>query len=147
MPWASDYIGLPYAEHGASRNGANCWGLVYLIGHQLGMKLPRMKGVTWRTALRHGNWPGFLAEGKGAGWETLWESAGDNDMPPRGLKVEPGDGVLLSHLGRAAHCGMVVGAPYFIHVIDEIETSLARYDLDPWKRNVVGFYRWTGERC
>ena len=148
-PWANDYIGIPYADHGRDRSGLNCWGLVHLIGRErLGMKLPELEGVTWRTARRTKNWPGFLTQGKERGWRTLWEKTSDNDRPPRGLKVEIGDGILLrGRKGIVNHCGLVVGAPWFIHAVDEIETSLARFDTDPWKWGVAGFYRWEGARC
>lgn len=147
-PWAAKYIGLPYVDEGWDRSGAHCYGLLHLIGRtELGFKLPKLDRVTWRTARRHGDWPGFLAQEKEAGWETLWEKRFDNDRPPPRLKVAAGDGILIRNRGIANHCGMVVGAPWFIHAIDEVETSLARYDTDPWKWCIVGFYRWAGERC
>jgi cell wall-associated NlpC family hydrolase len=28
--WAADYVGIPFREHGRSRDGADCWGLYWL---------------------------------------------------------------------------------------------------------------------
>lgn len=41
ISWVDQYIGLPFKEHGRSRNGLDCYGLVYLVYKEVcGVELP-----------------------------------------------------------------------------------------------------------
>lgn len=49
--WASEYLQIPYLEHGRGRDGADCWGLIRLIYRdRFGVALPAMTGSIGRIA-------------------------------------------------------------------------------------------------
>lgn len=45
--WLGAYVGIPYADAGATRDGCNCWGLVCLVlSEQCGIELPAYAEIT-----------------------------------------------------------------------------------------------------
>lgn len=129
-----DYVGIPFAEKGASRAGANCWGLVRLIyEEQLGIELP--------------------------GYEEFFEDTLDESIPAivaahmerseswRPVEdEEPGDVVVLRVKGLPWHVGVVCGGGRMIHVELNTDSVWESYRCNKWEKRILGFYRHTSRR-
>ena len=51
-PWAGKYIGIPHQEHGLTRAGISCWGLLRLVWMEMiGFESPSFSGVPNRPAM------------------------------------------------------------------------------------------------
>lgn len=51
-PWAGNYIGIPHAEHGLTRDGISCWGLLRMVWMEmLGFESPSFSGISNRPAM------------------------------------------------------------------------------------------------
>jgi cell wall-associated NlpC family hydrolase len=128
--WAGHYIGLPFADHGRSRSGLDCWGLVRLVmAEQFGIALPSFDTEYRRAA---------DAEEVGAliGRETV-----------RWIEIEPGEEILgdviVARLrGRPMHTGLVLGDQRMLHVERGVNSAIEPYAGPRWRDRIYGFYRY-----
>ncbi len=131
--WTRHYVGLPYADHGRSRDGVDCWGLVRLVyAEQFDLILPD-----------HG--PDY---GSAARIFDVAAAIEANAIPPwREIKGWPeiGDIVLLRHGRFPIHVGVYVGQrdtrPHMLHVEEGLSACIEPLDGVVWGHRIMGFYR------
>lgn len=127
MEWAAKYIGIPFADHGATLAGCDCWGLVRMVyADVLGVHLVD-----------------FAAE---------YESSTDESAPRLIDKVRSGwlevdhplplDVILLKIQGRPWHVGIVAAKNKMLHVTRGVDAVIDDYTRPMWARRIEGFYRW-----
>lgn len=129
------FIGLPFLEHGRTRDGADCWGGARMVLAEAGINLPDYGGHYENTA-------DYAAIG-----EAISEGlAGFN------LVTEPkAFDVVIFQLGlRPWHIGVMVDAHRFIHWPqpdakgNDGTSRIERWNEPKWANRVEGFYRYAG---
>jgi cell wall-associated NlpC family hydrolase len=123
----TDYIGIPFAEHGRDRNGVDCYGLVRMV-------MAEIYGVATKDFLDYkGTRPTDCADlFRAAQTGTEWVKVPTPDR---------GDIVLFRILGLPAHCGIYIGGSDFLHASHEVGVCVERLSVPHWAKRVVGFYR------
>lgn len=137
--FAFAYLGIPFKDRGASRDGADCWGLVSVIFRErLGISLPLYPEV--ESVRDPAMFRTFVRESKGEQWEEI----------PAGSE-QPYDVVLMRGVveaeGRKAsrpiHVGCVVQPGRLIHTEQGVGVSIVNYRTHPSvKHRVIAFYRY-----
>lgn len=127
MLWAGEYVGIPYRFGAATREGADCWGLIRLVlAERFGRVIPDV------PRLADDSVPGLIGEHR------------EEYAPVRVESPEPGDLVLMYLRGQPHHIGIVVGAAgerNLLHTLRGHDSALDRYDGPRWAPLVEGFYR------
>jgi cell wall-associated NlpC family hydrolase len=132
--WAEGYIGLPFQEHGRTRDGLDCWGLAILVyREQLGIHLPSYE-TDYSDTLATQEISAIVVREKRRDWRPV---------PPGSERV--GDIVLFRLHGAASHVGIVIGGNRFLHVHQEIDSIHEDYGSLRWGKRVEGFWRFTDE--
>lgn len=142
IPWAADYIGIPFVERGRDSDGCDCWGLYRLILlKQVGLEVPSFvetyrrttEGETIEDAIRiYGTENEEWTEIEG-GSERLFDAVHMVGF------FDAGDGRLRR---SGMHVGMIVGPGILIHIERGIDAALGFYRTDrTLKRRILGFYR------
>lgn len=125
------YYGLPYADHGRTRTGLDCWGLPVLVYRELfGIELPKYGGASVNAAeLRE-----LAALSRGETVDT-WSKVTD----PR-----PYDLVWFRNLQSedATHVGIVLRPGLMLHAYRDA-ASVVPEDYTPrsWSTFLIGVYR------
>ncbi|NSZ48440.1 C40 family peptidase [Agrobacterium vitis] len=126
--WSQDYIGIPHAPHGKTREGVNCWTLAVLVyGEQLAIQLPAYVGD-------------FVSIDEAAEIETLFA----DEAAIRWSEVDtPAEfDLAIFRRGRfETHVGIVVRPGLMLHVVGEDQAKLERYDNGVWKPRLKRFLR------
>lgn len=125
--WSDAYIGIPWAEHGRSRNGVDCYGLAWLVYADLGIALPsydRDYDMCERSEIA-----GLIGE------------AGANGTWIRVTEPVAFDLAVFARAGLDSHIGIVVSAGLMLHVDKGRQAHLARYDGGRWQGRPVSFWR------
>ncbi len=126
--WTTNYVGLPFAAHGRTRAGVDCWGLVRLVlAEKRGLQLPDY-GNGYADSEDRSSVPSAIRTGLRDGWHQL-------------ERPEPGALVVFVIGGLPMHCGVVVTSTRFMHVLRGIDVALERLDAAAWVRRIDGFYR------
>lgn len=124
--YANDVLGVPYLDHGRSRAGWDCWGLIVCAYRDVcGIVLPSYDEITWR---HHRQAVRVMTE-ETKRWRRMMmgsEMAGD---------------VLLL---RPCHTCLIIGDDLALHVIPGANTSVIRYSASLWARRIMGIYRYVG---
>ena len=130
--WAAKFIGIPYKTHGRSRNGADCWYVVYLImKEQFGIEIPSYDGMSFdKGANNRIEICEFMAQEKIHQWRKI--SPGEE---------RPGDAILFNMLGVPIHVGIICASGLFIHCEHGSNSCIERYGSGTWSRRIEGFYR------
>ncbi len=133
--WASQYVGLPYATHGRSRSGVDCWGLVRLVQEeQLGALWPPYEGVDWFRGQR----PDVI------GNDAVAYASKFRLLAPGELE-KLGDGILLRMRGHPFHVGLVLCPGWMIHTNEASGSAIECYRSVMWKNRITGIYRFEGD--
>ena len=129
--WAAEYIGIPYVQHGRTKEGCDCWGLLNLIWReQFGFEPPPYEGVDWYK----GQKPTVI------GSDAI-EYASLYAPVPQG-EEQAGDGILLRMRGHPFHVGLVVTPGYMIHTHESAGAVIECYRSMAWEKRISGFYRY-----
>lgn len=127
--WVEPYIGLPFLEHGRSRDGVDCWGLVRLVlAEKFGVCVPSY--VDEYTSAADQDEVGRLIRGEMGPWVEVPSD-----------QAAAGDVALLRIKGQPCHVGLVVASGWMLHVEQGIDSVLDRYGGPRWGRRLVGIYR------
>ena len=126
--WWNDYITIPYKKMGRDKDGLDCWGLVRMIyKDQFNIDLPSYVDQ-YNADDTHDSLAELIAISKESWTKT------DNPVI--------GDVLLLRAEGSLSHVGVVVSPTHFIHVIEDINVAIERYDQGKWKNRLEGAYRY-----
>ncbi len=137
MAGIGDFVGLPFAEKGRDRAGADCWGGVRLV-------LAELRGIVL---------PDY-----GDGYTHTMDSAGISVAIRDGLvqdfnrvdRPQPFDLVIFALLKKPWHVGLVVDRGRFLHWPQPDAQGIGgtsrieRYGDRIWRNRVEGFYRYAG---
>lgn len=129
MPSIGDYVGLPFAARGRSRDGVDCWGLVVLVYREiLWLDLPSYDDrYTSLDAAERIDRAAIIAGERGAWREVETPEAFD---------------VLLFTVGDvAAHVGLVVDDTRMLHIQRGGCSGIERYDTPKWRPRTAGVFR------
>jgi len=133
--WIAGYVGIPYAKHGRTREGADCWGLIQMIqAEQMGSAWPQYEGVDW--------YDGQKPETIGASairYASYFRQLGRNE------EEQLGDGILLRMRGHPFHVGMVLTPGWMIHSNEVSGSAIETYRDGLWNKRVTGIYRYEKE--
>lgn len=130
MSWSNAYIGIPYAEFGRARDGADCWGLACIIyREELGITLPDYLG-TYASVEEHGEIAALIGAGAAS---PLW-------VPVTGPALA--FDIAVFRRGRlSTHVGIVIRHGLMIHMQDEDCAKLADYGAGAWGTRLQGHWR------
>lgn len=122
------FVGIPWLDGGRTREGADCWGLFWLVYRDLlGIELPSYSedytSALDRIIIRR------LVDGKPDYWLRV-------NTP------EPGDGAVM-HLINRAHIGVVVGDGRLLHIEKGSGAVIESYTSLKISNMLEGFYRYT----
>lgn len=119
----ADLLGKPFSWGGRGPEEYDCYGLAKEVCRRGGVELP-----PWESVCS----PGLIQAGFDAGKELFIKC----DRP------EPFDIVLLMvRPPFVSHCGVMLDAVRFIHIMERTSVAIERIDTIAWQRRVHGFYR------
>lgn len=127
--WSSDFIGLPWAFAGRSRDGVDCWGLLWLVYRDaLGIEVASYAGQTLDAPERN-QIAALLANDRAKSpWVTV-EAAREFDM------------AVFRRGGIESHIGIVTAPGRMIHILQGGESCVERFDTGRWKPKLVALHR------
>lgn len=130
--WIAQYVGREFRERGRSRDGVDCWGLVWLIyAERLGVILPNYSDRYRTTTDSQAVNAVLLQELDSGHWQ---------DVEPGQEKF--GDVVRFEIAGSPPHVGFVVGRGDMLHVLPGSGLSkLERFDTRLWRGRMRGIHR------
>lgn len=133
MHWSAGFVGLPYADCGRTRAGADCWGLYWLVQKEaFGRDVPTYAGA-YACSDERAEIHAVIGEAMA---HTLWE---------RTFAPEDGDAVVFS-LGRFdAHVGVFAGPGRMLHMAGSGGALIEDFTRPKWASRLIGFWRWRGE--
>lgn len=127
MSWTNEYVGVPYLEHGRTKAGWDCWGLLREVyQNELGIELPSYSSNYDDTLDGDGIGSAFSEEV--SGWDRVSEP-------------EAFDAVWCRMVGVECHVGVYVGGGMMMHTMVGCDTCLVRIDTTGWRRRVLRCYR------
>lgn len=131
--WWNDYVGLTYADHGRTREGCDCWGLVRLVlAEQFGIGLPS-HAERYESGQDKRGIAGSI-EGNMTDWQRVPVA-----------EAREGDVVLFLIAGLPLHVGIIIGdARYMLHVMRGINATTEQYTSRRWSSRLEGVYRYAG---
>jgi cell wall-associated NlpC family hydrolase len=123
----SEYIGIPFVDHGRDESGCDCWGLVRLVyRNEYGIELSDLGPLYQNTEDAAGMKQVFLAA------LPQWRQV---------EKPEIGDVVLLRIMGNPIHVGIVIDDGKMLHVEQGLDSVVERFDSSMWLKRIEGFFR------
>lgn len=126
--WAGQYVGIPFDDHGRTREGADCWGLARLVlMEQYGLELPDY-GEAYEDAKNIRAVRRAIRAGLAEEWKQV-------EAP------QVGDLVIINLAALPWHCGLYVGDGRVLHVHAGAGAAIQELDKAPLKGKVEGFYR------
>lgn len=127
--WVNDYIGVPFEAHGRTKEGLDCWGLVYLVSNkELDLRIPSYTDH-YQSIENYSALSDLISEEM-----TPWRA-----VAPETEMV--GDVVLMRLRNRPIHVGLVIAPGHMIHVEQGTNTCIENYRNSRWAKRVIGIYR------
>lgn len=133
LGWVERFLGIPYANKGRARAGADCWGLVTLIYREhLGITLPSYDEQYLNSAERKEIAAIVAREAASALWIRIAE--------PREFDI------IWFRRGRHdAHAAIFLKKGLMLHMREEAASCAERFDVPEWHSRLTGIYRWRGQ--
>lgn len=135
--WVADYIGMPFADKGRDRMGCDCYGLVRLVlMEHAGIEIPEygdpctseLRAAAIRSGRAGKPWVRIAM-----GEERAFDIAAITDV------YRDAAGAFQS---APLHVGVVVDLKWLLHTRRDTDARLERYDRQPLRAAVDGFWRW-----
>lgn len=128
--WCNDYIAVPFADHGRTAHGCDCWGLARLIyKEQLNIDLPEL--LDYKNTKDSRN-IAELYEIEHQEWREI----------PIGQE-KPFDILVFKIMGLPTHIAVVVDKGLMIHCEKGCGTHISEYNKEvQWKTRLAGVYRY-----
>jgi cell wall-associated NlpC family hydrolase len=129
--WTRDFIGLPWQFAGRSRDGVDCWGLLWLIYRDvLHIEIASYAQETMDAPERDQ----IAALMAGELSKTPW-----TDIP---LGQERAfDMAVFKRAGLDSHVGVVVEPGRMLHITQGTETRVEWFDQGRWKPKLIALHR------
>ena len=127
MNWTIDYLGIPYAQVGRTREGCDCWGLARLV---------------YRNLLQV-DLPSYAASVCASGAADVAALIGETAAAHPWLEVTeplPFDLLLFRRGSYAQHLGICVDRHWMLHM-DRTGSKLARLADSYWVSRSLGAWR------
>ena len=127
--WTNDYIDIPFLDRGRTRDGLDCWGLVWLVySEKLGIELPNLSG-RYESASDRDKANELVAEERvGSVWSFV-------EVPI------VGDVALLNILGNDSHIGIAINSRQMLHIMQGANCCIQDLTRPSWSRRLSGFCR------
>lgn len=131
--WSNDFISVQFKDHGRTRAGADCWGLVRIIYQErLGIILPSYD-EEYTDVLDRKSIADRYDEHR-LEWQPV----------PKGEEREY-DLAVFRMLNLPTHVAVVVEQPLMVHCERGCNTYVSDYVNDRhWSKRLEGFYRYAG---
>lgn len=128
--WCNDYISVPFADHGRTAQGCDCWGLARLIyKEQLSIDLPEL--LDYKNTKDSRN-IAELYEIEHQEWQEI----------PLGQE-KSFDILVFKIMGLPTHIAVVVDKGLMIHCEKGCGTHISEYNKEvQWKTRLAGVYRY-----
>lgn len=128
--WVSDLIGIPFEEHGRTRLGCDCWGLVRLgLERGFGLLVPDYS-EGYLTSTDREEIQALMHRETVGGWREV----------PIG-EASAGDVLLFRIQGQVCHAGLAIAPPVFLHAQRGLGSALERWDRLIWTRRLSSVLR------
>ncbi len=126
----NDYIRIQFKEHGRTREGADCWGLVRIIfKEELGIELPSIEGYK--------NTKDFVKISE------IIESNKHNWQMIQSGQEQAFDVAVFKTIGLPTHVAVVIKPGYMIHCEKGSGVYMSEYYKEQqWHRRLEGFFRY-----
>jgi cell wall-associated NlpC family hydrolase len=119
-----DLLGKEFEYHGRGPDTYDCYGLALEVARRVGIDFPPHPSYTSlqdkHNAILYG-----LTEWKKIETPELYSLIVFSIRPP-----------------YVTHVGVVLDYNRFIHISPKTRVTIERFDRDPWKLKVRGFYKW-----
>lgn len=128
--WSDKYISVPFADHGRSKNGCDCWGLVTVVyKEKFKIDLPFLLDYDNVKDVRHIT---TLCKNECENWEEISKN-----------EEQPYDVLVFNILGAPCHVALVVEKGLMLHTEKGIGTHISDYKRDKqWCNRLAGIYRY-----
>ena len=131
MSWAAGYVGIPFKRGGRTKEGADCWGLVYIVMREVFKKeVPSFSG-TYEFPRED------LAPGLKSIIMSHWEEVGVERIQA----PEEGALVFMMYQGFPSHIGIVTDEGLMLHLAMGKDAVVERLGSPLIKPRIEGFYR------
>lgn len=131
MHWSADYVGIPQRDHGRTRAGCDCWGVVRLIyAERLGIHLPSYA-------------EGYASTEERAEIEALIiGAAAAGPWKPIPSRAAHEFDLALFRRGRFdSHIGIVVAPGRMLHMMGGDAAKIEAFASPAWERRLRGIWR------
>jgi len=132
--WATKYIGTPFQANGRSLEGADCYGLVYLVLlNECGIKLPLLLD-TYDSIEDYDRIARAITDKRTE--EEEW-------LPVKLSEAKSFDVIVSNMMGFPMHCGIVSQKGYQLHLVEGTQAIQESYTTGKWRapNRIVGIYR------
>jgi len=124
------FVGIPYAPHGRSYEGADCWGILFLYYRDvLGVAIPSYSVEMRDVEFHRHEISQLVAAEKGQHWIEV-------DAPARG------DGVLMRVGSDESHVGVFIGNGQMLHSEGPHPSQIERMGDMRWRSRITGYFRY-----
>jgi cell wall-associated NlpC family hydrolase len=131
MHWSASFIGLPWRDRGAARDGVACWGLAVLVyGEHLGLPIPDYAADIVSTEERAQVAAAFSG-GTGTGPWIAVDPAEAREF----------DILVFRRAGLDAHVGIVTEPGRMLHITAGQDSAIVDYTAGRWAPRLSAVYR------
>jgi cell wall-associated NlpC family hydrolase len=130
MEWVREFIGIPYKDKGRDYDGADCWGLAFLVSRDVFARTLPYLGDNYTSVL-------MLDEVHKTFKDTSTEFTKIAED-----ERQPGDLIVFRITGVPVHVGIIIDKNRMVHTLPNHNSAYERYDSVTWSKRIEGYYRW-----